>query len=68
MAYIAIAAILVVTYWCLFDIPEKKLKVLEEIISWFYITMGSIVGAYVGFATLDDKWSKVKADKEDEGK
>lgn len=58
MAYVALFSMLVVTYWCLFKVPLDKLNILDEIISWFYITMGSIVGAYVGFATLDDKWRK----------
>jgi len=58
MAYIAIISMLIVTYCCLFKLSPEKIKVLENIISWFYLTMGSIVGAYVGFATLDDKWRK----------
>lgn len=60
MAYIALCAILLVTYACLFKIETKKLDALEVIITWFYVTMGSIVGAYVGFATLDDKWQNKK--------
>lgn len=58
MAYIALFSILAATYVCLFRIPTEKLKALEVIITWFYVTMGSIIGAYVGFATLDDKWRK----------
>lgn len=56
MAYISLLAILVVTYWCVFTVPKDRLEVLDPIITWFYIIMGSIIGAYVGFATLDDKW------------
>jgi hypothetical protein len=58
MAYIALAAILLVTYACLFKIDKDRLDSLEVIITWFYATMGAIIGAYVGFATLDDKWRK----------
>lgn len=65
MAYIALFSILVVTYLCLFKIDSEKIKSLEVIITWFYVTMGSIIGAYVGFATLDDKWRK-SSGKEDE--
>lgn len=65
MAYIALFSILVVTYLCLFKIDSEKIKSLEVIITWFYVTMGSIIGAYVGFATLDDKWRKGSS-KEDE--
>jgi len=62
MAYIAIFSILAVTYACLFKIEAKKLDALEVIVTWFYVTMGSIIGAYVGFATLDDKWQNKKKD------
>lgn len=65
MAYIALFSILVVTYLCMFKIDSQKIKALEVIITWFYVTMGSVIGAYVGFATLDDKWRK-SSDKEDE--
>lgn len=63
MAYIALVAILAVTYVCLFKIDSTKLDALEVIVTWFYVTMGSIIGAYVGFATLDDKWQNKKRDE-----
>lgn len=63
MAYIALVAILVVTYLCMFRIDIKKLNALEVIVTWFYVTMGSVIGAYVGFATLDDKWQNKKRDE-----
>ena len=56
MAYLALGAILLVTYWAMFVIPVERLNALDEILTWFFIVMGSIIGAYVGFATLDDKW------------
>lgn len=58
MAYIALFSILIVTYVCLFRVDKDRLNDLEVIVTWFYVTMGSIIGAYVGFATLDDKWRK----------
>lgn len=57
MAYFSLYSIVIVTYWALFLVPESRLKILEEVITWFYFIMGSIVGAYVGFSTLDKKWS-----------
>lgn len=66
MAYIALLSMLVVTYWCLFNIPVERLTVIDNIISWFFITMGSIVGAYVGFATLDDKWKEQQKTSKDD--
>lgn len=58
MAWTALVAILCVTYLALFKVPLERLAVLKEVITWFYFVMGSIVGAYVGFATLDDIKSK----------
>jgi len=26
----------------------------------FYLFVGSVVGAYIGFATYDDKWKKLR--------
>jgi len=31
---------------------------LGDIAYPFYIFVGSVVGAYIGFATVDDKWTK----------
>lgn len=63
MAYIALLSILAVTYIIFYKLSIPKLKVLSDVINWFYITMGSIVGAYMGFATLDDKWKDSKKDE-----
>lgn len=58
MAYISLVSILIMTYLILFIVPLNRLDKLDELITWFYIVMGSIIGAYVGFATFDDKWRK----------
>lgn len=58
LAYMSFFSILIVTFLCLFILVESRLVVLEPIVGWFYIVMGSIIGAYVGFTTLDDKWNK----------
>lgn len=58
MAYIALFSILIVTYVSIYEIPLEKISELKDVITWFYITMGSIIGAYVGFSTLDDRWQK----------
>ncbi len=54
MAWTALISIFVVTYMAFFKVPVERLNVLKEVITWFYFVMGSVVGAYVGFATLDD--------------
>jgi len=60
MSYIELVSCLVVTCACLFKISETRLQAASEAVTWSYITMGSIIGAYVGFATLDDKWQNKK--------
>jgi hypothetical protein len=37
-------------------------KFLVDISGAFYLFIGTVVGAYIGFATVDDKWQKVKND------
>lgn len=60
MAYFSLFSIVVVTYWALFVVPENRLKVLEEIITWFFFIMGSVVGAYMGFSAYEKKWNNNK--------
>lgn len=33
---------------------------LGSVAGAFYVFISSVVGAYIGFATMDDKWSKEK--------
>lgn len=51
MAWLAFAAIVVVTGLCFFWVDIERLEKLETVITWFYMAMASIVGAYMGFAT-----------------
>jgi hypothetical protein len=58
MAYFSLFSIILVTYWVLFSVPESRLKLLDEVITWFYFVMGSIIGAYMGFSAFEKKWNK----------
>jgi uncharacterized membrane protein YhaH (DUF805 family) len=60
MAWTSLFFIICVVLLSMFIVPIERLEVLEEIITWFFFIMGSIIGAYVGFSTLDDKWNKSK--------
>lgn len=51
MAWGAFISIIVVTLLCFFWVDIERLKVLETVVTWFYMAMASIVGAYMGFAT-----------------
>jgi hypothetical protein len=54
MAWISLFAILIVTYYMMFKIEVERITALEQVITWFYTVMGSIIASYVGFATFDD--------------
>ena len=51
MAWGAFYSILIVTVLCFFYVDLNRLEKLETVITWFYMAMASIVGAYMGFAT-----------------
>lgn len=55
MAWTALVGMLVVTILAFFVIPESKLALLSEVITWFYFSMASIIGAYMGFTTWASK-------------
>lgn len=60
MAYFSLFSIVLVTYWSLFIIPESRLRILGEVITWFFFIMGSVVGAYMGFSAYERKWNRRK--------
>lgn len=59
MAGISLAAMILVMLALLFGpIPESRIKTLEEPIVWFFFSMASIIGAYMGFTTWAAKGKK----------
>lgn len=56
MAYISLFAILCVTLLAFFVVPIERLKLLDNVIIWFYTIMGGIVASYIGLATFGEKW------------
>jgi len=57
MGWISLWSILVVTMMLLFaPIPDERLKILAEPITWFYFVMASVIGAYMGVTA----WASVK--------
>jgi hypothetical protein len=60
MAYFALFSLIIFNVWVFFFIPESRLKLLEEAITWLDFTLASIVGAYMGFSVLDKKYSSKK--------
>jgi len=58
MAWTSLIAILIVTMMILFTevVPESRLTILSDVITWFYFSMASIIGMYMGATT----WASVK--------
>lgn len=55
MAWVSLISMLVVTLLAFFVIPESRLSLLSEVITWFYLGMVSVIGAYMGFTTWASK-------------
>jgi hypothetical protein len=59
MAYASLVSIIAVTAVLLGPwVPVERVEKLSDLISWFYFSLASIVGAYMGFATWSAKLSK----------
>ena len=57
MAWTSLVSMIVFTAAILFTdlVPIEKLKVLSEVITWYYLGCVSVVGAYMGFTTWAGK-------------
>ena len=56
MAWTSLIAMIVVTMMLLFaPIPDSRLKILADPLTWFFFSMASIIGAYMGFTTWASK-------------
>lgn len=53
MAWVALISMISITALILFtDLVElERLKILTEVITWFYFSCASVIGAYMGFTT-----------------
>lgn len=59
MAYLSLLSIIAVTAILLGPwVPVERVEKLSDLISWFYFSLASIVGAYMGFATWAAKLDK----------
>jgi|GEM_PF-2037388 len=56
MAGISLASMILVMASLLYGpISEARIKTLEEPITWFFFSMASVIGAYMGFTTWASK-------------
>ena len=51
MAWFALISMIIGTLLCMFAVPVERLKIIEELLSWYYLAASSVVGAYMGFTT-----------------
>lgn len=53
MAWTSLSSIIVFTGLIFFTdlVPVEKLKVLTEVITWYYFSCATVIGAYMGFTT-----------------
>jgi len=57
MAWISLLSMIAVTAFLFTPIvPESRLAILTDVITWFYFSMASIIGFYMGATT----WAAVK--------
>lgn len=63
MAWVALASMDIMALLAMLAVKESRLSVLSEMMTWFFLGMTSIVGAYVGFSSFEDKINKrIKGD------
>ena len=48
MAWIALLSILVVTGLMMFVVDMERLDKLSDVVVWFYMSMATVIGAYMG--------------------
>ena len=53
MAWTALVSCNIGVLLMMFAVPESRLSVLQEVMTWFFFIMGSIVGSYIGFTSFD---------------
>lgn len=53
MAWASLLSMTIVTYLLIFTkiVPEHRIKILSEVIIWYYFCSASVIGAYMGFTT-----------------
>jgi len=53
MAWTSLVSMMVLTLLLLFaPIPESRLAILSDPLTWYYFIMGGVITAYMGFTTL----------------
>jgi hypothetical protein len=48
MAWVSLISILIVTGLMMFAVPIERLDKLSDVVTWFYMSMATVIGAYMG--------------------
>lgn len=51
MAWVSLISMIIVTLLMMFVVPPERIKVLESVITWFYMGVTTVIGAYMGTTT-----------------
>lgn len=68
MAWICLIFSVFVTVAFMFLVPTDRLAGVAPVLSWFYAFSASVVGTYIGFATVDDKNQLTLTEKNEDDK
>jgi len=52
MAWLSLLSCIVVVLLMMFVVDESRLGLLGDVMTWFFLIMGSIVGTYIGFSSI----------------
>jgi branched-subunit amino acid transport protein len=57
MAWLSLISMTIITYLILFTnlVPNEKMKILGDVITWYYFCSVSVVGAYMGVTAWTTK-------------
>ena len=60
MAYSSLISVFVVTAYLLIWADNDRIAALNNIVEWFYLSMITVVGSYMGFASISAVWNRRK--------
>jgi len=52
MAWTALISCLLVVFLMMFVVKESRIPLLSDVMTFFFLIMGSIVGTYIGFSSV----------------
>lgn len=56
MAWTSLISMIIFVLLVMFVVPESRLEMITEMLSWYFLAAVSVCGAYMGFTT----WADIK--------